>query len=224
MYWLRRTRTARDVVAATSDTTPTTTAETGDLDGPDRLGRFRGAGLVLMLWRRPWARSTASGDCGEIGSLRQITTAPAMACLQPCQTEAWLLVSVPACAPRAGTLTPSARIGAQFSSVAGCPTLIRTFRSTRHCLLWNALPGLRARTISRRNTGRMNRGLRSRGWLPAGPSSGSSQIGGGTPIAPRTCSGHPCRCASGMPSLLTVSPSKSSSIRTAAASPTTQPS
>lgn len=76
MYWLRRTRTARVVVAATSDTTPTTTAETGDLDGPERQGRFRGARLVLMLRRRPWARSTASGDCGEIGSLRQITTAP----------------------------------------------------------------------------------------------------------------------------------------------------
>jgi hypothetical protein len=63
-------------MAANSDITPTTTAETGDLDGPDRLGRFRGAGLVLMLRRRPWARSPASGDCGEIGSLRQITTAP----------------------------------------------------------------------------------------------------------------------------------------------------
>ena len=224
MYWLRRTRTARDVVAATSDTTPTTTAETGDLDGPDRLGRFRGAGLVLMLRRRPWARSTASGDCSELGSLRQITTAPALACLRPCQTGAWFLVSVPACAPRAGTLTPSARIGAQFSSGAGCPTLIHAFRSTRHCLLWNALAGPRARTISRRNTGRTNRGLRSRGWLPAGPSSGFSQSVGDTPIAPKTCSRHPCRCASGIPSLLTVSPSKSNSIRTAASSPTTQPS
>ena len=178
MYWLRRTRTARVVVAATSDTTPTTTAETGDLDGPDRLGRFRGADLVLMLRRRPWARSTASGDCSEIGPLRQITTVPALPCLLPCQTGAWFLVSVPACAPRAGTLTPSARIGAQSSSGAGYPTLIHAFRSTRHCPLWNALAGLRARTISRRNTGRTNRELWSRGWLPAGPSSGFSQSGG----------------------------------------------
>jgi hypothetical protein len=182
VYWLRRTRTAMVVVAATSDTTPTTTAENGDLDGPDRLGRPRGAGLVLMLRRRPWARSTASGDCGEIGSLRQITTAPALACVQPCQTGAWFLVSVPACAPRAGTLTPSARIGAQSSSGAGYPTLIHAFRSTRHCPLWNALAGLRARTISRQNPSRTNRGLRSRGssrgWLPAGPSSGFSQSGG----------------------------------------------
>ena len=224
MYWLRRTRTARVVVAATSDITPTTTAETGDLDGPDRLGRFRGAGLVLMLRRRPCARSTASGDCSEIGSLRQITTAPALACVQPCQTGAWFLVSVPACAPRASTLAPSARIGAQSSSGAGCPTLIHAFRSTRYCLLWNASAGLRVPTISRRNTGRTNRGLPSRGWLPAGPSSGFSQVGGDTPLAPKTCSLHPCRCASGIPSLLTVSPSKSNSIRTAASLPTTQPS
>src|ERR1039458_9938185 len=203
---------------------PTTTAETGDLDGPDRLDRFRGAGLVLMLRRRPWTRSTASGDCSEIGSLRQITTAPALACLRLCQTGAWFLVLVPACAPSADTLTPSARIGAQFSSGAGCPTLIHAFRSTRHCLLWNALAGLRARTISRRNTDRTNRELRSRGWLPAGPSSGFSEIGGDTPLAPQTCSHHPCRCPAALPSLLTVSPSKSNSIRTAASSPTTQPS
>ena len=152
MYWLRRTRTARVVVAATSDTTPTTTAETGDLDGPDRLGRLRGAGLVLMLRRRPWARSTASGDCIEIGSLRKITTAPALACLQPCHTRAWFLVSVPACAPRVCMLTPSARIGAQFSSGAGCPTLIPAFRSTLHCPLWSASAGL-TKTQERRVAG-----------------------------------------------------------------------
>ena len=212
------------MVAATSDTTPTTTAETGDLDGPDRLGRFRDAGLVLILRRRPWTGPTASGDCSEIGSLRQITTAPALACLQPCHTGAWFLVSVPACAPRVCMLTPSARIGAQFSSGAGCPTLIHAFRSTRHCPLWSASAGLRARTISRWNTGRKYRRLRSRDWLAAGPSLGFPHIGGDTPLAPKTCSRHPCRCASGIPSLLTVSPSKSNSIRTAASSPTTQPS
>ena len=76
MYWLRRTKTAKVVVTATSNATPTTTAERGDLDGPDRLGRFRGEGLVLMWRRRSWARPAAGGDCGEIGSLRQITTAP----------------------------------------------------------------------------------------------------------------------------------------------------
>src|ERR1035441_7941443 len=76
VYWLRRTKTAKVVVTATSNTTPTTTAERGDLDGPDRLGRFRGEGLMLMWRRRSWARSAVDRDCGEIGSLRQITTAP----------------------------------------------------------------------------------------------------------------------------------------------------
>ena len=31
---------------------------------------------MLMWRRRSWARSVVGGDCGEIGSLRQITTAP----------------------------------------------------------------------------------------------------------------------------------------------------
>src|ERR1035438_1520069 len=76
VYWFRRTKTAKVVVTATSNTTPTTTAERGDLDGPDRLGHFRGEGLMLMWRRRSWAKSAVDRDCGEIGSLRQITTAP----------------------------------------------------------------------------------------------------------------------------------------------------
>src|ERR1035437_129128 len=81
-------------------------------------------------------------------------------------------------------LTPSARIGAQFSSGAGCPTLIHAFRSTRHCPLWSASAGLRARTISRWNTGRKYRRLRSRDWLAAGPSLGFPHIGGDNPVRP----------------------------------------
>ena len=193
---------AKVVVAATSNTTPPTTAEIGDLDGPGRLVRFRSDGLALMWRRRSGTASVACGDYGENTSLRQITTDPSAHFLGPAivpgmqeaimddlrihvKLGAWCLASVPACAPRVRTLKQSARTAVQLSSGARCPTLTHAFRSTRHCLLWNALAGLRARTISRRNTGRTNRELWSRDWLPAGPSSGFSQSGGDKLRSPR---------------------------------------
>ena len=94
MYWLRRIRAAKVAVTATSTTTPAKVTETGDLDGPARLGRFdglRSAVLVraLMRWRHSGTASLAEENwqvllrrIGENTSLRQITTGPAYGMVQ----------------------------------------------------------------------------------------------------------------------------------------------